>query len=760
MKTKILSLILSLVMVITMVPKLELSVSAANVVDTIKDGNGLTFNLYDDGTATVFGSGKWATPIKCKRCEIPAKIKDHEVTEIVEEAFVGAEMEELILPDSLIKIANEAFSNCKIESLRMSHVKMIEGGAFRRSKITRINSDEMGKYELPTGLESIGSCAFASCENMESLWIPDSVKVIKQGAVKGCKNLKEVNTKDLGTANIPEGVEIIGGSTLGYNTGGAIGVFKDCNKINVVNLPRSLKRIEQGAFANTSAEINCSASSGEVNIPEGVEYIGDRAFAGCEMKSLYIPCSVKIIERGAFKDCKNLKEVNDNENTEGPRTVNIPEGVERIGGSVSGCGRNIIGVFEGCSEINMVNLPRSLKIIGHGAFANTSVEINCSAGSGKINIPDGVECIGASAFEHCSGINSINFSGNVRTIAKRAFANTFAEINCSAGSEEINIPDGVECIEESAFENCNRIKSVNIPASVKVIGASAFGNCREINSINFSGNVKTIAKRAFANCINLVLVNATEDSKNVNIPDGVECIEESAFENCNKIKSVNIPGSVEYIGKSAFENCGEIIFVNFLGNVRTIAEKAFASCRSLSSINFSGSVGIIGEYAFASCKSLRSIKFSGSVGIIGEHAFAHCVNLASVNGTENSVNVNIPDGVECIGKSAFEECWKIKSVNIPASVRVIGANAFKFCFIENFIISPDSCLEKVSSDFLGFEWVKTVNIYVHCGDNEAEEKRLTTMLEKAPSPKRSVKIINHPYESGRCLATDNNCGEF
>ena len=683
MKTKILSLILSLVMVITMVPKLELSVSAANVVDTIKDGNGLKFNLYDDGTATVFGSGKWAaTPIKCKRCEIPAKIKDHEVTEIVEGAFVGAEMEELILPDSLIKIANEAFSNCKIESLRMSHVKMIEGGAFWRSKITRINSDEMGKYELPTGLESIGSCAFASCENMESLWIPDSVKVIKQGAVKGCKNLKEVNTKDLGTANIPEGVEIIGGSTLGYNTGGAIGVFKDCNKINVVNLPRSLKRIEQGAFANTSAEINCSASSGEVNIPEGVEYIGDRAFAGCEMESLYIPCSVKIIERGAFKDCKNLKEVNDNENTEGPRIVNIPEGVERIGGSVSGCGRNIIGVFEGCSEINMVNLPRSLKIIGHGAFANTSVEINCSAGSGKINIPDGVECIGASAFENCSGINSINFSGNVRTIAKRAFANTFAEINCSAGSEEINIPDGVECIEESAFENCN------------------------------------------------------------------------------KIKSVNIPGSVEYIGKSAFKNCGEIIFVNFLGNVRTIAEEAFASCRSLSSINFSGSVGIIGEYAFASCKSLRSIKFSGSVGIIGEHAFAHCVNLASVNGTENSVNVNIPDGVECIGKSAFEECWKIKSVNIPASVRVIGANAFKFCFIENFIISPDSCLEKVSSDFLGFEWVKTVNIYVHCGDNEAEEKRLTTMLEKAPSPKRSVKIINHPYESGRCLATDNNCGEF
>lgn len=46
------------------------------------------------------------------------------------------------------------------------------------------------------------------------------------------------------------------------------------------------------------------------------------------------------------------------------------------------------------------------------------------------------------------------------------------------------------------------------------------------------------------------------------------------------------------------------------------------------------------------------------------------------------------------------------------------------------------------------------------GDNEAEEKRLTAMLEKDPSPTRSVKIINHPYESGRCLDTDNNCGEF
>lgn len=35
--------------------------------------------------------------------------------------------------------------------------------------------------------------------------------------------------------------------------------------------------------------------------------------------------------------------------------------------------------------------------------------------------------------------------------------------------------------------------------------------------------------------------------------------------------------------------------------------------------------------------------------------------------------------------------------------------------IINFIISPDSCLEKVSSDFLCFDWAKTVNIYVHCG---------------------------------------------
>ena len=47
----------------------------------------------------------------------------------------------------------------------------------------------------------------------------------------------------------------------------------------------------------------------DVIIPDGIEKIGDNWFAGCQIESVEIPASVKIIGAKAFYLCKNLKRV-------------------------------------------------------------------------------------------------------------------------------------------------------------------------------------------------------------------------------------------------------------------------------------------------------------------------------------------------------------------------------------------------------------------------------------------------------------------
>lgn len=84
-------------------------------------------------------------------------------------------------------------------------------------------------------------------------------------------------------------------------------------KITKITLPKTLKKIDTGAFDR-------AISLREIEIPDGVEEIGALAFYECSsLTRIVIPESVKKIGEYAFKWCKSLKE------------VIIHDGVEEIG---------------------------------------------------------------------------------------------------------------------------------------------------------------------------------------------------------------------------------------------------------------------------------------------------------------------------------------------------------------------------------------------------------------------------------------------
>lgn len=70
---------------------------------------------------------------------------------------------------------------------------------------------------------------------------------------------------------------------------------------------------------------------------------------------------------------------------------------------------------------------------------------------------------------------------------------------------EVNIPEGVEGIEDNAFCNCENLKTVNCPSTLLYIGIGAFENCFELTDVKFTSEYLYVSDYAFYNTSAIVI---------------------------------------------------------------------------------------------------------------------------------------------------------------------------------------------------------------------------------------------------------------
>ena len=248
----------------------------------------------------------------------------------------------------------------------------------------------------------------------------------------------------------------------------------------------------------------------------------------------------------------------------------------------------------------------------------------------------------------------------------------------------VRLPDDLQYINQSAFQDCLNLEMVVIPESVVEIGQSAFDGCRDLSNVKISKGVTVIAQRTFRDCSSLINIDIPESVSKIgesafygctklisaNIPDSVISIESRAFCGCSSMTSMTIPDKLTAIGESAFYGCTSLTRVSIPEGVTDIKESTFQSCGSLVSVSIPNGVKSIERMAFYGCGSLKSVDIPGNTTNIGDSAFEKCSKLA---------NVTIQEGVETIEYSAFEDCTALKSVSIPSSLREIYDMAFYDC---------------------------------------------------------------------------------
>lgn len=216
-------------------------------------------------------------------------------------------------------------------------------------------------------------------------------------------------------------------------------------------------------------------------------------------------------------------------------------------------------------------------------------------------IPEEVEIIGRSAFENCDFITGIKIPENVREIREYAFSHCSNLNNIEMPYKKIDsqVSYGVKSIGDNAFHECKSLSNVKFPESLLRIGISAFAGCERMTEVNIP---------------NVVVIDA------------------GAFSGCLSVKSVKICGDytgIDYIGDYAFSSCRNLtkVLVQTSKWVPDIYKSAFLDCSNLSSVVFDGYVSTIDDYAFMNCSNLTSIMFTKGIKEIGKDAFKGCSNL-------------------------------------------------------------------------------------------------------------------------------------
>lgn len=272
--------------------------------------------------------------------------------------------------------------------------------------------DQIRKVVIEKGITSVGCYSFMKCKNLESVQLPNSLKVIGNYAFNECGALKEIK--------IPDSVERIFSDA-----------FALCEKLKSVQLSKNLTKLDDDVFRG--------AGLTKIVIPDGVKSIGYRTFFFCrDLKEVTLPNNLQYIFSWAFEECASLT------------AVTLPDSLEYIGGAT----------FANCQKLKNVKIGNKLQEINEKTFEFCE-SLN------DIVLPNSLKTINERAFFGCSALTSVKFGDNITEIGEDAF------VGCSMN--ELILPKNLKELGEGAFRNLSFCKRVVVYKSLQKLGEYAFG---------------------------------------------------------------------------------------------------------------------------------------------------------------------------------------------------------------------------------------------------------------------------------------------
>jgi len=159
----------------------------------------------------------------------------------------------------------------------------------------------------------------------------------------------------------------------------------------------------------------------KIIMEEGIEKIGERAFAFCNAKEVDLPQTLKKMGKQAFY----------------------------------------------YTLIKTVNIPQSVSEYGKDIFTHSDVE--------TAYLPDNMKEIPSGFFSECVKLQKVVWPSNLTKISAYAFS------NCNF--DKFHVPDTVKNIDQGAFYYCEKLKTITIGKSVKKVSKDFISGCYSLKRI-------------------------------------------------------------------------------------------------------------------------------------------------------------------------------------------------------------------------------------------------------------------------------------
>lgn len=298
------------------------------------------------------------------------------------------------------------------------------------------------------------------------------------------------------------------------------------------------------------------------------------------------------------------------------------------------------------------------------------------------------------------------------------------------GTEErVTIPDTVEVVGESAFENNQKVQFVVIPKSVKRLEAYVFWGCNNLEEVVLGKGLTAVDEYSFAGCTGL---------KQITIPENIQSIDAQAFAGCVNLTDIYIPATVTGIAEDAFLNCDNVTIHADEGSVAAQFAQKLAEQKNRDPLVTAAPVQTPTEVSRPDTQATTEPVSTatpapvatpvpgnvlGSTIIVGNHALVMVhpgeekvqqgytepeagqetgeeqdITAETENGKipewmyyrDQSVSaVTIPEGTTEIGRFAFSRS-SLRTVTIPEGVTTIDYAAFYHCDNLDNVILPDT----------------------------------------------------------------------
>ena len=435
------------------------------------------------------------------------------------------------------------------------------------------DNDELLSVVMPNTIRVIGNSAFSSCRQMKSITIPKSVEYIESGAFcaleslsylsvdednpvydsrGGCNAIIESATNTLlygcMTTVIPNGVEVIAMNAF----------WIVCNtEPFALDIPASVKVIDYCAFQT------CDWLVG-VTLHDGLEKIGDGAFRHTSIERITIPATVTEIEPAAFANANKLK------------SIKVKRG-NKVYDSRGGCNAIIESASDRLVQACVTTkIPEGIKIIGRNAFKGVEKE--------SLEIPSSVVELENGAFFACGLRGKLVIPGSVKSIGKYAFT-------ACRGIDSLVVGEGCEKIGTSAFSLCSGLRHAKLPSTLKEFGSGSeyvlvFDGCSLLEEIELPNenpsyycNGDVIIEKSTLAVVAGCGLGHCQINKHLG-EYSPKKISKGAFWGMQYLTALWLPGTIEEIEEGAFDDCPAIEFIYCANEIPPLLDKNFGLVNS------------------------------------------------------------------------------------------------------------------------------------------------------------------------------------